>query len=135
MASTFELEIVTPDRRLYEGTVEMVVVRTTTGDLGIKSEHISLVSPLSIGSIKIKESKGKFKEAACGGGFIQVRQDKTTIITDSAEFSEEIDVQRAKEAVERAQTRLMRSSEGIDVLRAQIALKKALNRLRVAKRD
>ena len=135
MASTFELEIVTPDRILYQGTVEMVVVRTMTGDVGIKKEHMSMVSPLSIGAVKIKEEKGKYKEAACSGGFVQVRQEKTTIITDSAEFPEEIDVERAKKAADRAQGRLKMSASEIDTFRAQIALEKALNRLNVAKKD
>jgi len=135
MASTFELEIVTPDRKFYEGTVEMVVVRTVTGDLGIHKEHMSLVSPLAIGTIKIKEGKGKYKEAACAGGFVQVRQDKTTIITDSAEFPDEIDVDRAKKAADRAQARLKSSNSETDIVRAQIALDKALNRINVAKKD
>ena len=135
MASTFELEIVTPDRKFYEGTVEMVVVRTVTGDLGIHKEHMSLVSPLSVGVIRIKEGKGKYREAACAGGFVQVKQDKTTIITDSAEFPEEIDVERAKEALERAQSRIKNGGHETDILRAQIALDKALTRIKVAKKD
>ena len=133
MASTFELEIVTPDRKLYEGTVEMVVVRTVAGDLGIRKEHMSLVSPLSIGTIRIKEEKGKSREATCAGGFVQVRQDKTTIITDSAEFPDEIDVERAIKAAERAEARIKSGNSEIDIVRAQIALEKSLNRLKVAK--
>lgn len=134
MASTFELEIVTPDRKFFEGSVEMVIVRTIEGDLGIRKEHISLVSPLAIGAIKIKQN-GEVHEAACAGGFVRVGQDKTIIITDFAEFEEEIDVERAQRAAERAKERLQQPSANIDVARAQIALEKALNRLRVAQKQ
>jgi F-type H+-transporting ATPase subunit epsilon len=134
MASTFQLEIVTPDRKFYEDDVDMVVVRTTTGDLGIMKNHMSLLSPLAVGTVKIKKN-GDYREAACAGGFIQVGQDKTTIITDSAEWPEEIDVERAKKAAERAEELLKMKSSEIDMVRAQIALERALNRLRVARRD
>jgi F-type H+-transporting ATPase subunit epsilon len=134
MASAFQLEIVTPDRKFYEDDVDMVVVRTTAGDLGILKNHMSLVSPLAVGTIKIKKN-GEQLEAACAGGFVQVRQDKTTIITDSAEWPEEIDVDRAKKAAERAEDRLKMKSSELDMIRAQAALERALNRLRVARRD
>ncbi|MBB6216347.1 F-type H+-transporting ATPase subunit epsilon [Anaerosolibacter carboniphilus] len=134
MASAFQLEIVTPDRKFYEDEVDMVVVRTTAGDLGILKNHMSLVSPLAVGAIKIKKN-GEYLEAACAGGFVQVRQDKATIITDSAEWPAEIDVERAKKAAERAEDRLKTKSSEIDMIRAQAALDRALNRLRVARRD
>ncbi|MFT9496653.1 F0F1 ATP synthase subunit epsilon [Anaerosolibacter sp.] len=134
MASAFQLEIVTPDRKFYEDDVDMVVVRTTAGDLGILKNHMSLVSPLAVGTIKIKKN-GEQLEAACAGGFVQVRQDKTTIITDSAEWPEEIDVERAKKAAERAEERLKMKSSELDMVRAQAALERAINRLRVARRD
>ncbi|MDF2545662.1 MAG: synthase subunit epsilon [Anaerosolibacter sp.] len=134
MASAFQLEIVTPDRKFYEDDVDMVVVRTTAGDLGILKNHMSLVSPLAVGTIKIKKN-GEQLEATCAGGFVQVRQDKTTIITDSAEWPEEIDVERAKKAAERAEDRLKMKSSELDMIRAQAALERALNRLRVARRD
>ncbi|MEW9123145.1 MAG: F0F1 ATP synthase subunit epsilon [Thermotaleaceae bacterium] len=134
MASTFQLEIVTPDRKFYEDEVEMVIVRTTEGDLGILKNHTSLVSPIAIGVIRIKKD-GVFTEAPCAGGFVQVRKDKTTIITDSAEWPEEIDVERAKRAVERAEGRLKNAQANVDVARAQAALERALNRLNTAKKD
>lgn len=134
MASAFQLEIVTPDRKFYEDEVDMVVVRTTAGDLGILKNHMSLVSPLAVGAVKIKKN-GEYLEAACAGGFVQVRQDKATIITDSAEWPAEIDVERAKKAAERAEDRLKTKSSEIDIVRAQAALDRALNRLRVARRD
>lgn len=134
MASTFELEIVTPDRKFFEGEVERIVVRTIQGDLGILKNHMHTVSPLDIGVVKIKQ-KGQYREAACAGGFIQIKDEKTTIITDAAEWPEEVDVERAKKAAARAEKRLKDDSPDIDTLRAQAALRRALNRLRITRND
>lgn len=131
----FTLEIVTPDRKFFEDEVEMIVVRGQEGDLGILAGHTPFVTPLDIGRIKIKQ-KGEFKEAAIAGGYVEVGKEKTTIITDSAEWPEEIDVNRAEESKKRAKERLNRSSESeIDLMRAEIALRKALNRLNVANKE
>lgn len=134
MASTFQIEIVTPDRKFFEGEVSMVIARTLEGDVGILRDHVPTVSPLSIGVIKIKKDD-KILEATCSGGFISTDEDKATIITDSAEWPEEIDVERAEAAKKRAEERLKKNSENIDTLRAQIALNKAINRIRVSKGD
>ena len=131
MASTFRLQIVTPSRMFYDDEVEMTIVRTIEGDVGIMRNHMLMVAPLKIGKIRIKKD-GQFKEAAISEGFVQIESDYTRIITDSAEWPEEIDVKRAEEAKERAERRLAASKSDIDKVRAEIALKKALNRLDVA---
>lgn len=123
------LEIVTPDRKFFEEEVDMVIVRGVEGDLGIQRGHIPLVTPLAIGRIKIKK-EGDTRIAALAGGYIEVGKDKTTIISDAAEWPEEIDLDRAKDAKERAEERLNRR-DNIDVARAEIALRKATNRIRV----
>lgn len=131
MASAYPLEIVTPDKNFFEGEVEMVIVRTAEGDVGILKDHEPLVAPVSIGSIRVKID-GQFKEAACAGGFLCVEEEKTTVVTDCAEWASEIDTDRAKAALDRAQKRLDRHDDGIDILRAKIALNKAINRIRVS---
>jgi len=125
----FLLEIVTPDRKFFEEEVEMVIARGVEGDLGILKNHTPVVTPLDIGRIKIKQND-KVREAAIAGGYIEVNKDKTTIITDTAEWPEEIDLERAKQAKERAEKRLNSDSE-VDLVRVQIALRKALNRIDV----
>jgi len=125
----FLLEIVTPDRKFFEEEVEMVIARGVEGDLGILKNHTPVVTPLDIGRIKIKQND-KVREAAIAGGYIEVNKDKTTIITDTAEWPEEIDLERAKQAKERAEKRLNSESE-VDLVRVQIALRKALNRIDV----
>ncbi|AKL93738.1 F-type ATP synthase epsilon subunit [Clostridium aceticum] len=130
MASKFHLDIVTPDRIFYDDEVEMAVVRTSEGDLGIMNDHISTVAPIKIGKMKIK-TDGNVKEAAIAGGFVKIEQGKTTIIVDSAEWPEEIDIKRAEEAKQRAEKRLGGNRENIDLIRAEIALRKAINRLEI----
>ncbi len=132
MASTFHLEIVTPDRKFYEDEVNMAIVRTTEGDVGILRDHVPTVSPLSIGVIKIKKDN-KILTATCAGGFVSIDEDKAIIITDAAEWPEEIDIQRAEAAMKRAEERINEKSSDSDVFRAQMALNKAINRLRVSK--
>ncbi len=133
MASTFRLQIVTPDRMFYEDEVESVVVTTTHGQMGVLARHIPIVTPLDVGKIRIKKG-GQFKEAATSGGFIQVEHEYTRIITDSAEWPEEIDVERAEAAKKRAEERIKSGKSHIDIIRAEAALQRAIVRLRVAKR-
>lgn len=126
----FMLEIVTPDRKFFEEEVDMVIIKGIEGDLGILKGHTPLVTPLDIGRIKIKQG-GNFKVAAIAGGYIEVTKEKATIISDAAEWPEEIDVERAEEAKHRAEERLKRR-DNVDVARAEIALKKAVNRIKIA---
>ncbi len=133
--SKFMLEIVTPDRKFFEDEIEMVIVRGREGDLGILRDHTPLVTPLDIGRIKIKQN-GEFKEAAIAGGYVEIAKEKTTIITDSAEWPGEIDINRAQEAKKRAEERIHKKTHSeIDIFRAEMALRKALNRINVAGRD
>lgn len=133
MASKFILEIVTPDRKFIEEEVEMVIVRGVEGDIGILKGHNPFVTPLGIGRIKIKNN-GEFREAAISSGYVEITKDKTTIITDTAEWPDEIDVERAEASKKRAEERLGNKKSEIDLLRAEIALKKALTRINVAKK-
>ncbi len=134
MASTFELQIVTPDRKFYEGPVERIVVRTAQGDMAVLKDMMYTVTPLDTGIIKIKEDK-KDMEASCTNGFLQVKEDRAVIIADAAEWPEEIDIERAKKAKERAEKRLQNQEANVDVARAQAALQRAMVRLQVAKKE
>lgn len=132
MASTFDVEIVTPDKKFFEGPSEMVIVRTIEGDVAILKNHENYVAPLDIGIVKIKID-GVFKEATIASGFIQVDKEKTTIITDAAEWPGEIDVERAKKAKEKAETK-MKNKDNIDLALAELQLRKALNRINVVEK-
>ncbi|MBK5252301.1 MAG: F0F1 ATP synthase subunit epsilon [Peptostreptococcaceae bacterium] len=130
MANNFHLEIVTPYRMFYDDDAEMVIVKTITGEMGILNEHMPSVVPLDIGILRIK-ANGKIQSASTAGGFVTIGTDKTTIITDCAEWADEIDVNRAENALERAQQRLDKRNEKIDIARAELAIKKAFNRIKL----
>lgn len=85
MANEFELEIVTPDETFYNGTAEMIIVRTTEGDRGILKNHRPLVAGLATGTLRIKKD-GNYKDAKISGGFMNVNKEKTVIVTESAQW-------------------------------------------------
>lgn len=131
MMSTYLLEIVTPDKNFFEGDVEMTIVRTTEGDIGILNNHEPTVAPVSVGAIRVKMN-GEFREAACSGGFLTIDSERTIIITDSAEWADEIDVERAKRAADRAAQRIQDKQDDLDQIRAKASMDRAMNRIRLS---
>ena len=121
------LKIVTPSRIMYDGEAEMVIMRTKVGDIGIMAGHQPLVTVLDYGVLKLKISENEEKRAAVLGGFVE----GVNILTDIAEWSDEIDKVRAEKAKERAERRLSEKSDGLDIVRAENALKRAMVRLHV----
>lgn len=124
------LEIITPERKFFEGNVEMVIVDSIDGQLGIMKGHIPMVAPIAIGSVRIKEN-GDWKEAAINEGFMEVRPDGTTILSHSVEWPEEIDEKRAREAAERARERLRQEISMKEYNQSKAALARAMARMRV----
>lgn len=131
---TLTVSIVTPDGPVYESDVEMVSTKAKSGELGILPGHIPMVAPLEIGAVRLMKN-GNTELVAVSGGFLEVRPDKVTILAQAAEKQEEIDVERALKAKERAEKRLQDAQrENIDFKRAELALKRAINRINVAQR-
>ncbi|WP_057760191.1 F0F1 ATP synthase subunit epsilon [Cytobacillus praedii] len=129
---TIKVSVVTPDGPVYESDVEMVSTKAESGELGILPGHIPMVAPLQIGAVRLK-TQGKTDIVAVSGGFVEVRPDKVSILAQSAEQSDEIDVDRALRAKERAEKRLNdQKRENIDFKRAELALQRALNRINVS---
>lgn len=126
----FLLEIVTPDREFFKEEVDMVVVRGIEGDLAVLANMAPLATPLKICKVRIFQDKVE-RIAAALDGYITVIDNKATIVTDAAEWPEEIDLKRAEEAKKRAEERLRKQSDKIDTARAEVALKRAINRLEV----
>ncbi|KAB3530898.1 F0F1 ATP synthase subunit epsilon [Alkaliphilus serpentinus] len=133
MAEKFHLQIITPHRIFLDDKVERVIIRSTEGDFAILHDHIPMVTPLRIGKMTII-NEGKSREAAMAGGFVHIDLDKTVVMLDAAEWPDEIDVNRAKKAKERAEDRLKNNHGNIDQIRAEIALNKALNRLNLVEK-
>jgi F-type H+-transporting ATPase subunit epsilon len=131
--STFLLEIVTPERKVYAEQVNMVSVKGVGGELGILPNHIPLVTPLKIAPISVKKQGSKDEIIAVNGGFMEVRKDKVVILAESAELPEQIDIDRAKAAKERAEKRIAETKQdNVDFKRAEAALQRALNRISVS---
>lgn len=123
------LQIITPTRLVLDKMVDSAVLRTTEGEMGILYDHEPVVTLLSYGVLKYKE-EGKLEHATVMGGFAEITKDRVTILTDASELVEEIDVNRAKEAKERAEGYL--GKDQYDTLRAEIALRKSLVRIKIA---
>lgn len=128
---TLTVSVVTPDGPVLEDDYEMVSCKAESGELGILPGHIPLVAPLSINAVRLKRGNTEDK-LAVNGGFMEVRPDKVTILAQSAEKPSDIDIERAKQAKERAERRLQSRQDHIDMLRAELALRRALNRLNVS---
>ena len=127
----FTVQIITPDRIFYEGSVSMVEFNTREGEIGVYKDHIPLTSVLSPGIVTLHENGG-LKEAAVHAGFAQILPDKVTMLAEIAEWPDEIDVERAKRAEKRARDRIARHDKNLDLVRADTALRKSLVRQNLA---
>lgn len=134
MKRKLRCEIVTPEKIVYSGDVDMIIVPGIEGELGILPLHIPLVTLLKVGEIRLKYDDRQ-DYIAIDGGYMEVREDKVTILADEAEFASKIDVEKAKQLQEEAEKDIKAARErGEDFFEAQETLQKALNRLRVAEK-
>ena len=132
MPETFQLEIVTPVRLLVNDTAEEAQIPGLSGYLGILPGHAPLITELAVGVITYK-SNGTTHTLSVAWGFAEVLPDKVTILAETAERPQEIDVERAEKAKERAEERLKSSDPDVDYTRAEDARQRAETRLNVAK--
>ena len=128
----FELKIVTPDGSAFEGEVQSIVVRTTTGDVGILRNHVNYVATIDFGHLKITFPDGKERLASCMNGFVSVDHNLVRVIVTTFEFADEIDIDRAKRAKEKAEYRLSQKKSDEEMRLAEAKLKRALNRIRIS---
>lgn len=134
--NVFTLEILTPYGQYYLGEVEFLEVHSEDYNLGILPKHAPLISTLTISKMVMKVN-GESRIFAIGGGVITVEKEKTTLILNSIESQDEIDLERAKLAKERAEKRLESAStnNAVDVNRAKLALLRAINRINIGSKD
>jgi len=132
MADTFQLEIVTPIKLLVKDAAEEAQIPGLSGYLGILPGHAPLITELAVGVITYKAS-GETHTLSVAWGFMEVLPGKVTILAEAAERPNEIDVERAQKAKDRAERRLKSNDPQIDYTRAQDALQRAETRLDVAK--
>ena len=127
------LEIVTPDRSLVRDEVDEVQIPGSEGYLGILPGHTPLLATLAVGELWYRKGAEKHY-LAIAGGFLEVLPDRVTILAQTAELAQDIDVARAESAKKRAEERLAKPDPGIDLERARISLLRSLIRLQVASR-
>jgi len=132
LPDSIELVVVTPERQLLrEGVVE-VVLPGADGELGILPGHAPLITELGIGELRYRGAGGKEEvHLAIIRGFAEVLTDRVTVLAETAELAEEIDVERAKQALERARARIAANETETDWIRAGAALQRALIRIKV----
>ncbi len=128
----FELKIIEPDGMFFEGEGEFLEFTSVEGQMGVYKNHIPLTTILEPCVVKI-HANGKIKKAAVLGGFIEIQKERITILAEDANWPEEIDVERAKAAKQRAEERLSKRESGTDIVRAEAALKRAVARIGAAR--
>jgi F-type H+-transporting ATPase subunit epsilon len=131
MSDTFQLEIVTPEKKVVDTAAEEIQIPGKNGYLGVLPGHAPLISELAVGEIKFRTGSEE-QRLAVASGFVEVLPDKVTILAETAERPSEIDVERARKAKERAEQQLTSGDTNVDVEQALNALKKAETRLEVA---
>lgn len=131
MSNSMTLDILTPEREVCCIEADMVIARAVDGEVGILRNHAPLVVALDIAPLRYRQGETEASVAVVGG-FMEVRDNRITIVSPCAETAEEIDVKRAEAALDRARDRISHPSPEIDVRRAELALRRAMVRLKIA---
>ncbi len=133
MSNKISLRIVSPTKIVFDKMVDMVVMRTVAGDIGVLKGHENLSTVLDLGTMKIIDGDNE-EYISILGGFAEVTKDGVSILSDGAELASEIDIVRAEEAKKRAEERIAREAADVDLLRAELALRRSTVRLETARR-
>lgn len=134
MDKSFRLDIVTPDKKFFGDNVDMIVINTKDGKIGVMSNHIPMVFAVVPGIIKIRKD-GIDKTAFVSEGFMEVGGNTVTLMVDAAEWPEDIDVRRAERAKERAEEKLRKELAHKEYLRYKAALLRAVERIKITKKS
>ena len=130
--ATFHLQIVTPDRMVYDGEAEKIIVRTLGGDVCILARHIDYAAPLGIGEARVTDAEGNTRIAACAGGMLGVSAGEARVMATTFEWAEDIDLERAKTAQAEAQKKLESlDHQDKDFAIMEAKLKRAIARINV----
>ncbi len=130
--TTFPLKIVTPDGSFFDGEAEKLIVRAIDGVVGILAKHIPYVTALGVGPGKVT-IQGADRQAAVNGGMLAVTKEGVRLVAGTFEWAEDIDLQRAQRAKEKAEARIKAAHDDRELQMAKAKLTRALTRLNVAK--
>ena len=132
LSRSFQIEIRTPEKLIYEGEVTSVQAPGVEGNFQILPGHIPFLTALDVGEIRIRESSNTLQLMATTGGVFEVLRTGVTALVETAEWASEIDVSRAEQARDRAQAQLKANASDLNRPRAEAALARAKNRIKVA---
>jgi F-type H+-transporting ATPase subunit epsilon len=127
----YTLEIMTPMKSVFKGEISSLIANGADGQFGVLIDHAPMLAALDFGPLFVKDAEGQSKWFVVSSGFFEILHNKASLLVETCEAKEEIDVKRAQAAKERAEQRLSQR-EGIDIARAQVALQRALQRLKTA---
>ena len=133
MANTLKLEIVTPEEKVYSEDVEMVTLPGVEGEIGVYPNHVPLMTQLVAGEVAVRKA-GQLSYLAVGDGFVEIRGDRVSILTDMAISADKIDLAAAEEARKRAESRLAEKLEDEDIAAINASLAHSLAQLKVKRR-
>ena len=131
LPDTIQLVIVTPQRQILKETVSEVTLPGADGYLGVLPGHAPLITELGVGELTYRAKDGQAGLLAVIRGFAEVLPDRVSVLAETAEFAEDIDLARAEAALKRAQERIAKGGENIDWDRATLSLARALVRIQV----
>jgi len=131
--ATLKLEIVTPETKVYSEDVEMVTLPGSEGEFGVFPKHVPLLTALKPGELRVRKD-GRETSLAVGEGFVEVKADGVSVLTDMALEAEKIDIAAAEAAVERAKAAMKEDHGAAEVAAIQASLQKALVQLHVKRR-
>ena len=132
MAKTFKFEVVTPEKVFYSDEVNMIIFNRSDGEMGVMADHTPMVVAMDIGTLKITKDNESLI-AAVSEGFIEITESGVTAIVDSAEWPEDIDVDRANNSMKAAQEKLLeyRNNKKMEIL-LKASIQRAKNRIKIA---
>ena len=135
MAGNFKLEVVTPQKVVVDEEVQVAIAPGSLGEFGVLIGHTPFLSSLQVGTLRYRDAEGKERLVFISGGFAEVLPNKMTVLAESAERQRDIDAERAKAALERAQDRLAEKKADLDVARAEVAIARAIQRLKIVEKQ
>ncbi len=131
MAENIRLEVVTPEQSVVSEAAQIVMAPGSLGEFGVLTGHTPFLTTLKTGALKYKDESGQEHFVFVSSGFAEALPDRVTVLAESAERRRDIDVQRAKEAVDRAEKRLQSGEKDLDFIRAKAALLRAVSRIQL----
>lgn len=132
---SFMLTVTACDRVFYQGRCLQVVIPLADGGKAIQAHHENMVFAIAVGEIRIQKEDGEWIQGVVGTGFCQMINNRASVLVDTAEYPEEIDIRRAEEAKERAQEQLRQKQSIREYYQSQASLARAMSRLRYSAKD